>query len=297
LQQYILPEGNNWYKGNLHMHTTRSDGHLDYEAALREYESHGYDFVAVTDHRKPSEAGEQGRMLVLPGVEWDTGDGAQNPVYHILGIGMTRASAADYQQNHSPSPQELVQTVLDADGVAILCHPSWSVMDPAGITCVKGISGAEIYNTVSGLPWNGERADSSVWFDIWASGGTLVPAVAGDDSHTYTGEQCRSFVMVNAAACTRDDIVGALRSGAFYASQGPRFKALTLDIACGIVHVEFSEDVKTVVFYSNVPWPAERVMSGAAGHVDYHISPSERYLRVELLDDSGCRAWSSPFAL
>ena len=39
-----------WYKGNLHTHTTQSDGRLSPQEAVRWYEQNGYDFVALTDH-------------------------------------------------------------------------------------------------------------------------------------------------------------------------------------------------------------------------------------------------------
>ena len=42
----------NWYRGNLHLHTSNSDGRLSPEAAVRLYQEHGYDFVAITDHNK-----------------------------------------------------------------------------------------------------------------------------------------------------------------------------------------------------------------------------------------------------
>jgi hypothetical protein len=37
-------------KGNLHLHTTFSDGQLPMEEAVARYREMGYDFVAVTDH-------------------------------------------------------------------------------------------------------------------------------------------------------------------------------------------------------------------------------------------------------
>ena len=39
-----------WYKGNLHTHTTRSDGHFDPEEVVRRYREADYDFLALTDH-------------------------------------------------------------------------------------------------------------------------------------------------------------------------------------------------------------------------------------------------------
>ncbi|MDD2711180.1 MAG: PHP domain-containing protein [Verrucomicrobiae bacterium] len=40
-----------WFKGNLHTHTTRSgDGEFSPQEVIEWYKSHGYDFLAITDH-------------------------------------------------------------------------------------------------------------------------------------------------------------------------------------------------------------------------------------------------------
>ena len=40
----------NWYKGNLHCHTTNSDGVVSPEQAVAFYKARGYHFMAFTDH-------------------------------------------------------------------------------------------------------------------------------------------------------------------------------------------------------------------------------------------------------
>src|SRR2546428_5919896 len=39
-----------WLRGNLHAHTTYSDGVKTPQDLLAEYEALGYDFLAITDH-------------------------------------------------------------------------------------------------------------------------------------------------------------------------------------------------------------------------------------------------------
>src|SRR5437867_7370821 len=39
-----------WLRGNLHAHTTYSDGVKTPQELLAEYETLGYDFLAITDH-------------------------------------------------------------------------------------------------------------------------------------------------------------------------------------------------------------------------------------------------------
>jgi hypothetical protein len=42
--------GSNWYKSNLHTHTTDSDGLLSRQAVIDAYREAGYSFLAITDH-------------------------------------------------------------------------------------------------------------------------------------------------------------------------------------------------------------------------------------------------------
>ncbi|MDP1620329.1 MAG: PHP domain-containing protein, partial [bacterium] len=39
-----------FWRGNLHTHSTRSDGVLAPEEVCRRYKAEGYDFIALTDH-------------------------------------------------------------------------------------------------------------------------------------------------------------------------------------------------------------------------------------------------------
>ena len=54
------------------MHTTLSDGALDPVEAINIYREAGYDFIAITDHRKVGHLWQDDSFLILPGVEWDT---------------------------------------------------------------------------------------------------------------------------------------------------------------------------------------------------------------------------------
>ena len=92
----VLENRFNWYKGNMHMHTTMSDGELDPVDAIGVYREAGYDFIAISDHRKVGHLWQNDNFLILPGVEWDTGDAIRMPIYHILGIGMNRETVDFY---------------------------------------------------------------------------------------------------------------------------------------------------------------------------------------------------------
>ena len=318
----ILENRGNWYKGNMHMHTTVSDGVLEPVEAINVYREAGYDFIAISDHRKVGHPWQDDHFLILPGVEWDTGNAMSVPVYHILGIGMDKETADFYHgapyegaalgstksgvwtgrkgrpTRYHPHPQAIIDAIRAAGGIAILAHPAWSVMSPEEIYDLHGLSGAEIFNSVSGYPFNPGRDDASYYWDIWAKRGKLVRCVAGDDSHHYQGEHLKAFTMVNAPALTRDAIMDALRKVHFHAGCGPRFHNVEFDRETGVVYVECSIDVQEVVFKSNTPWPDKgyQKISGS-GRASYRIMYEDRYVRIELIDDRGRKAWCSPFTV
>lgn len=67
----LFDDNKRFYKGNLHTHTTNSDGVHTPDEVLREYADNGYDFIALTDHWKVGAERKIENLLVLPGVEYD----------------------------------------------------------------------------------------------------------------------------------------------------------------------------------------------------------------------------------
>ena len=84
-----------WYKGNLHTHTTQSDGKLTPAESMRWHAEHGYHFLAITDHNvltQPEKFLSQPPLLAIPSVEVSAW---REPVeYHVLCIGVTEMPAA-----------------------------------------------------------------------------------------------------------------------------------------------------------------------------------------------------------
>jgi hypothetical protein len=287
----VLNNEGNWFKGNLHMHTTKSDGLLSPQDAVSLYKKAGYHFIALTDHWIESELLAAENFLVLPGCEFNTGDAVEQGIYHIVGVFMK--SKVELKHSLSLHPQKIIDEINKAGGLAILAHPAWSITNPSDCMNLTGLCGAEIYNTFSGLPWNC-RADSSIYFDIWASNGKIVHCMAADDCHLYKGEETRSFIMVNAKDLTPDSLKSAISEGNFYSSQGPEFNVI--EIENGLIKVSCSK-VETVIFYSDTLWSRNRVVTGGITGAVYKIESTDSYVRVELIDYSGNRAWSSPFSV
>ncbi len=290
----LFHEGKPFFKGNLHCHTTLSDGLLPPEQVIDFYRQAGYDFLAITDHRKlsPSRLHENG-LFLLSGIEMDFT--VPGEALHIVGIGMEES----YARSNSArlGPQACINGMRRYGGRAILAHPAWSLNTTATLTALRHVTAAEIYNSVSTTPWNGQRADASVLLDIAAVHGTPYRFVASDDAHFYNGEAGRSCTMVQAEELTREGILTALDQGRFYASQGPRFEQISL--ADGKLTLRCSP-VETVIFYSNLVWSDARCITRSGQtQAEYVLHPQqgETFLRCQIIDSQGNSAWCNPILL
>lgn len=284
----LFDESLPWYKGNLHLHTRRSDGKVEPEQAMAFYEQAGYDFLAVTDHRKCAPQQTFGSLLVLSGCELDyTFD---DQVVHIVGVGLNDAPSE--RTLACLDPNQGISGIREAGGLAILAHPHWSLNTLEMLKSLKGLSAMEIYNSVSNTPWNGRRADSSAFADLAATHGMALNLVASDDAHFYNGDECKSFIRVNAPECSREALLSALDQGRFYASQGPSFEQIELTETELVVRCS---PVNHVIFYSNRPWVSQRCVTGKGmTRAAYPLNPADRYLRCAIIDENGREAWSNP---
>ena len=289
----LFDENKHFYKGNLHTHTSFSDRHASAEEAMALYQAHGYDFLAITDHRTVSVPLQWHKnMLVLPGIELDIT--LPNQAIHLVGIGVDAALGA---LPRADTPQQGIDNILRHGGIAILAHPLWSLNTTDTLCSLQHLTAVEIYNSTSRAPWHLDRADATPLLDIAAANGCLHNTVASDDTHQYTGDQCMSYTMVQADTLTQEGILHALRRGAFYASQGPRFEQVSFDgttvrVQCSPVH--------RVLFHTNLPYAPARCVEGEGlTTAEYRVQRGwgERFVRVILQDDTGLRAWANPFSI
>lgn len=282
-----------FFKGNLHCHTTNSDGKLTPEECKAFYREHGYDFLSITDHRKLSEETHmEDGMLVLCGMEMDYY--LPGEVVHLVGVGLSQELN---QHDVSRNMQSYIDLANRYDGRVIIAHPAWSLNTVTTLSGLHGLTAAEIYNSASTYPWNGDRADSSNVLDAAAAHGTFFNFVASDDSHWYNGEAGRSFTMVQADELTRESLFKAIDEGRFYCSQGPVIRQITVEDEQ--IHVECSE-AERVIFYSNLPWANNRcVANSGMTEASYTAHPEngETFVRIQVMDKEGRSAWSNPILL
>ncbi|MDR2102029.1 MAG: CehA/McbA family metallohydrolase [Treponema sp.] len=290
---YIDFQGRRWYQGNLHAHTNRSDGDVSFEEAVARYKHAGYDFLSITDHWVLSENVQEENFLLLSGCEY--GVSHDEPIrginrmmqIHINGIGFTMPPKV--KESPDLQGQAIIDAIVEAKGIAIFNHPAYSRSFPSDIYNLKGLSGMEIFNTLCGFR-DRPMDYSGFYTDQLALGGINLPVFASDDAHMYIGEECRSFIMVQAENLTREAILDAIGKGRFFASQGPWVQVESRDRCLRVSCTPVLE----IRIYSNKPgcW-CLRDKNPFTG-VEYTLSDSAYYYRVEVTDAQGNHAWTSP---
>ena len=280
-----------FYKGNTHAHSTQSDGRLSPEEVFETYHSAGYDFLALTDHWHVASEQDYKGMLVVPGVEYDFDFNTQ--LLHLVCLFQKAGDARGISRGMSH--QAVIEHVNKVGGVSIAAHPAWSLNTPEFLASLDGVEISEVYNTMSDEPFNGPRGNSESLLDVAAANGKYFRLVAADDSHRYQGEQCVSYIMVQAPELSVPAILEGLRAGRFYATQGPAFHNITIEN--GMITVETSP-VSRISFCSNLYWVDDRCRSGRGLTREiYRIRPNERFIRIQVTDEDGKKAWSNIFPL
>ncbi|MGQ9681583.1 MAG: PHP domain-containing protein [Anaerolineae bacterium] len=281
-----------WYRGNLHTHSTASDGLRTPQEAADWYREQGYDFIALTDHDVLVDVGDLSApgFLVLPGQEAHPDRNLLGEVYHLVAVGSRRGLAFD----QNTPVQEAINALRDAGGLVFLAHPYWAGMTLPDMLPLEGLAGVEVYNTVCDLFAKGVSAPH--WDDLLARG-RLLWGLAVDDAHWFGRDSGRGWVWVKAPALTQEHILDALASGCFYASQGPRIEAF--EVSGEEVHVRCSP-ARSIRFVSYLGhgrhWRADdddHLLTEAA----FPLAKLRGYVRAECTDAQGHSAWSPPVFL
>ncbi len=286
-----------WFKGNTHLHTSQSDGGLTLEEAAQLYRRHNYDFFVVTDHGRitVSKPHMVEGLLVIPGAEYSC-EGI-----HIVGIGISEEAGSLCEHG----VQRLIDGVVDQGGLAVIAHPYWSSLTVERMLALERYIGIEVYNT------NCEREIgkglSSVHWDYMLMVGKKCWGLAADDSHFRFIDYCGGWINVKAPRLDAEELLKSLEKGFFYSSSGPEIRNVELldwglRIECSpSIAVRFVCDRSRggCVHRVNGEYTAHRceyrVEDGYVVEASYRLRGKERYVRVEIVDEKGGRAWSNPF--
>ena len=277
-----------WYRGNLHMHSTNSDGLKSPADAVAWYRDAGYDFVALSDHRVVSDtaAYAQPGFVTIPGIEMHGPDPYTGERYHILATGVSGFERSD----DTWSPQEAIDRVNAGGGFAVMAHPYWLGQSANDMLEIEGFVGMEVFNSVCDVT-KAKGFSGQTWDEYMLQAG-LTWGFATDDSHWKYGAEGRGWVMVRTEDFTPAGLVAALRRGHFYSSMGPEIRDLQVDDAQ--VRVRTSPAARISFIAARARGSSHRAESEPLSAATHELGGEEIYVRVEVEDAEGRVAWSNP---
>jgi hypothetical protein len=288
-----------WFKGNLHVHTDRSDGVTPPPEVVSWYRDRGYDFLSITDHNLQSvtsellEAVDLGGLLVLRGVEVTDRVGGR-PV-HLNGIGVHEVVLPQGGEDVPTVIDQNVDAVERAGGLAILNHPNGLLRAAISAEEVSS-SRVEFFEVCCSdyLGGSGHPSTDEIWDEVLSSGRRLW-GVAADDAHDF-GPESRdpgsSWVMVEARELSGSAILEALRSGAFYSTTGVLLDEVERGPERLCVRIG---DYEAYGFRTEYIGEEGRVLSTSErGESCQELSRGEVYVRARVLRSDGARAWVQP---
>jgi hypothetical protein len=291
-----LPFGQpgNFYRGNLHTHSTNSDGKLPLPEVINRYREAGHDFVAMSEHFMdhydyPISDTRDLRtddFTTLIAAELHQGETSIGELWHILAVGIP----TDFAKPHEgETAQEIAQRAADTGAFIGLVHPSWNgltVEDAKTIECAHAI---EIYN--HGSQVEVDRGEDWPFCDQLLNGGWRLNAFATDDAHHLTHDWMGGWVNVLADSLDPDALLDALKTGRFYSSQGPEIHDLRID--GDEVHVKCSP--ASWISIQGRGSKAEKAQGEGLTEATLPIKRfKDSYMRITITDEKGLRAWTNP---
>ena len=273
-----LDESKNYYKANLHCHTTRSDGRATPEQVKEEYKKRGYSAVAFTDHdhllncshltdesfvaingfelsvagRKIDEAYSPRPSSVMAHINFLSKDPDCDvtPCYHDKYDWYKFEDLRHLVKYDEPYTRvysheginDMIRIGHERGFLITLNHPNWSFQTAEDYLGYKDLDFIEVYNT--GTILSGHHDDEAALDNMMKAGKRIFP-VAADDNHNIHGfegsltDSFRGWVMINSERLGYGELMSALEAGNFYASTGPEIYSLTLNDE-GVVSIKTS---------------------------------------------------------
>lgn len=286
-----------FWRGNLHSHSTRSDGWRSPEQVCQAYHQAGYDFLAITDHflsqygfpLTDTRPFRGDGFATLLGAELHAGRTEFGEPWHILAVGLPPDFPPTAPEETAP---QIAARAMGAGAYVAVAHPQWYSLTEADVLSLGPVHAIEVFNGVS-VDYN-DRADSWYMLDLMLARGRRYMACAADDCHfsPTRNDFARGWVWVKSETLSPAAILAALKAGAYYSSTGPQ-----------IEDVQVYPGDRVVVHCS----PAERVLFtgrtyhavaiGGVGLCEAELSLKDfrsPYGRVVVRDAQGNHAWSNP---
>lgn len=304
MTQNIFEQPGTFWRGNLHTHSTRSDGVLPPDEVCRRYKAEGYDFIALTDHfigqyeypiTDTAPMRDPGFTTIL-GAELHSGAMENGELWHILAVGLP----ADFERPNAPgfvpvpdqeSGPSIAARARDSGAFVAIAHPEWSGLTTADARSLDAAHAVEIYN--HGCATGCDRPHGFYTLDQLLTEGRKLTLCATDDAHFSEPDHFGGWVMVKAVENTPEALLDALKAGHHYSTMGPELRNITFDTEA--VYVESSAVSSVIVQGKGSAAHAVHGTSMTRTRVPFDRVAESDWFRITVIDAAGKRAWSNPF--
>ncbi|MBI3947457.1 MAG: CehA/McbA family metallohydrolase [Armatimonadetes bacterium] len=289
-----------WFRGNTHTHSAVSDGRLSIAERFAAYREAGYDFLALTDHRCVSDVSpfSDRDFLAISGSELHPRNPFGGELYHLVALDVRETI-----ESRGRDANDVIADVRAQGGHVIIAHPYWCGHSVVDLMPLEGCFAVEVYNDTCARI--GKANSEPHWDDLLDRGRPLL-GIACDDAH-YPDIDCfHGWVMVKAPDLTRESVLGALLTGSYYSTMGPAIHDVQIVDAEGSASGGEALPARKVVVCSSparaIACKAQRSLGrrhlAPEGQLleeaEFPLSGAEKYVRVEIEDERGRKAWSNP---
>jgi hypothetical protein len=295
-----------WYKGNLHTHTTNSDGDSTPHDVATWYREHGYQFLVLTDHNVFTDPtglnsihAAKDRFVLIPGEE--VTDTYLQKQIHINAFNLNKELLPRHGASVAETIQNNVSLIREAKALPSLNHPNfhWSVT-AEDMLKVNGLTMFEVYNghpTVNNVGGGGERSMDELW-DVLLTANKRTWGIAVDDAHVFKriGQEFsnpgRGWVCVRSRSLAKDSITAALEAGDFYASNGVNLRDVKITPSEYRIEIEAAKHEK---FTTRFIGADGKVLASTYDTIPtYRFQGNEKYVRARVDSSFGHSAWTQP---
>jgi hypothetical protein len=305
MAQDLLKNGEGrFFRGNLHCHSNLSDGLRDPEYVVGVYRDAGYDFLCLSDH---FEAEYGWRMTdtrsfraegfaTIVGAELSSGPWEERHTYWVSAAGLP----VDFEAPPADDHAEAIRRAGDAGAFVVMLHPGLNNLPLAEAERLPGLEAVhavEVYNhnLASALP---AQANGAYMLDGLLERGHKVLVNAGDDAHFgHPRDRFGGWVEVYCDRLDPEALLGSLKAGHYYSTQGPSFRELLVE--GDRLRVETSEAYAISLTGGGDRWQSGQERHGAEREpiteAEFDLTSFRgSYCRVTVVDPGGLSAWSNP---
>jgi predicted metal-dependent phosphoesterase TrpH len=291
-----------FWRGNLHTHSTLSDGKLSPAEVVSRYKSVGYDFMALTDHfiehfKWPiadTRPFRESDFTTLIGAELHAPVTSAGELWHIVAVGLPFDFAPAAKGETGP---QLAKRAKDAGAFVAIAHPAWSRYTIEDGRALHFAHAVEVYN--HGCAIENDLGEGFYLLDQMLNEGQQLTAIATDDAHFHTADHFGGWVHVKSESLEPDALLAALKAGHHYSSQGPLFHDIRLDGDQIEIETSPVDTITVVCGHSRTCVAHGRAITSARfdlsklDHGWLQEKPSN-WFRVIAIDHARKRAWSNP---